>query len=397
MDGGNIGKIALSRRTFLRTVTFGGGALLFTPRAVAASGLFDHSDQPSSKLITRVARPANLETPVSEFTSWITPNELFFVRSHFGPPTVSALRDWRLTVTGDLQHPLELTLSDLKSFEEVTFPLLIQCAGNGRALYRPQVPGAQWEKGAVGTAEWTGVRLRDILQRAGIGKKTKHIQLQGADRPLRLQTPLFIRSIPIEKALDSYTLLAYKMNGDPLPLLHGAPLRIIVPGWYGDHCIKWLTNINLQEEEAEGFYMRTAYRMPKTPLTQGTPLNAADSFPLTEMLVKSLIAHPVDGSTLKQPEVMIQGIALTGEGDITRVEVSTDGGESWNDARLDNEEAKYSWRLWFFRWRPAAAGSYTILSRASDSRGNVQPENATWNPSGYLWNATDRLRIQIET
>ncbi len=385
----------LSRRSFLRKIAVGGGSLIFAPEIVNPSNFILGFDEPSPRLITRVTRPANLETPVSEFTSWITPNDVFFVRSHFGPPRARMLKDWRLRVTGDVRRPLALTLPDLRSFEEVTLPLLVQCAGNGRALFRPRVPGAQWEKGAVGNATWTGVRLRDVLQRAGMGVRAKHVRLQGADRPLRPQTPLFIRSIPIEKALDPNTLLAYKMNGEPLSPLHGAPLRIIVPGWYGDHCVKWLTDINLQEEEAEGFYMRTAYRLPKSPLIAGAPLNVADSYPLSEMVVKSLIAQPVEGSVLRQAEIAIQGVAFTGEAEISRVEVSTDRGKTWNDANLGNETTKYSWRLWYYRWTPPEKGNYSILSRATDSRANTQLEISPWNPGGYLWNGIDQVRVQV--
>ncbi|TAL12389.1 MAG: sulfite oxidase-like oxidoreductase [Nitrospirae bacterium] len=342
--------------------------------------------------IIRVARPQDLETAVRDLASWITPNDRFFVRSHFGPPGAGSLTEWRLQVGGDVGRPLTLTLSDVKRFEPVTMPAVVQCAGNGRAFFRPRVPGVQWERGAVGNARWTGVRLAEVLQKAGLGAKARHVQLLGADRPLLPTVPLFFRSIPIEKAMHPATLLAYEMNGEPLPLLHGAPLRLIVPGWHGDACVKWLTHLTVQEHEAEGFYMQTAYRMPAAPVQPGA---AAQMVPVTELVVKSLITRPLEGAVLAGETVQVEGVAFTGEGEIVRVEVSTDEGGHWSDAELVGERAPYAWRLWRYVWKGARPGRYTVWSRATDSRGRTQPMTTPWNPSGYLWNAVDAVRIGI--
>lgn len=346
--------------------------------------------------LVRVARPQDLETAVRDLASWITPNARFFVRSHFGPPSVESLKEWRLQVDGDVDRPLTLTLSDLKRFQEVTVPAVVQCSGNGRAFFRPRVPGAQWEKGAVGNAKWTGVRLADVLQRAGLGAKAKHVQLLGADRPLLPTVPLFLRSIPIEKAMHRATLLAYEMNGEPLPLLHGAPLRLIVPGWAGDACVKWLTHLTVQEHEAEGFYMQTAYRMPVAPVQPGATVRPSEMVPVTEMVVKSIITRPSEGAMLSGETVQVEGVAFTGEGEIVRVEISTDEGEHWHDADLVGERAPYAWRLWRYVWKGTKSGRHTLWSRATDSRGHTQPLTTTWNPSGYLWNAVDAVRIGIK-
>jgi DMSO/TMAO reductase YedYZ molybdopterin-dependent catalytic subunit len=347
--------------------------------------------------LVRVSRPQDLETAVRDLASWITPNARFFVRSHFGPPSVESLKEWRLQVDGDVGRPLTLTLSDLKRFQEVTVPAVVQCSGNGRAFFRPRVPGAQWEKGAVGNAKWTGVRLADVLQRAGLGAKAKHVQLLGADRPLLPTVPLFLRSIPIEKAMHRATLLAYEMNGEPLPLLHGAPLRLIVPGWAGDACVKWLTHLTVQEHEAEGFYMQIAYRMPVTPVQPGATVRPSEMVPVTEMVVKSIITRPSEGAMLSGETVQVEGVAFTGEGEIVRVEISTDEGEHWHDADLVGERAPYAWRLWRYVWKGPKPGRYTVWSRATDSRGQTQPMTTPWNPGGYLWNAVDAVRIEIKT
>lgn len=356
----------------------------------------DAADRPIDRsFITRVERPQDLETPVTAFTSWITPNDRFFLRSHFGPPKPDSLEDWHLHVEGNVERPLKLSLADLKQFQEVTVTAVVQCSGNGRAFFTPKVHGAQWEKGAVGNAIWTGIRLADVLNRAGLGPAAKHVQMLGADRPVLPTVPLFVRSVPIDKALHADTMLATQMNGEPLPFLHGAPLRLIVPGWAGDACVKWLTHLNVQELEAEGYYMKTAYRMPAKPVKPGSPGQAVETVPVEAMPVKSIIARPDDGARVTVGDIPIQGVAWTGEGEVVRVEVSTDNEKTWHEAELIGEQRPYAWRLWQYVWREARPGQCIILSRATDSRGITQPMTTPWNPGGFLWNAVDRIRLQI--
>ncbi|HYM37295.1 MAG TPA: molybdopterin-dependent oxidoreductase, partial [Nitrospiraceae bacterium] len=245
----------------------------------------------ADKLVTKVSRPYDAETPVEAFASWITPNDRFFVRSHFGPPPSDRIDParWRLSIKGLADRALSLSLSDLSRFEEVSVTAVVQCSGNGRAFHRPRASGVQWRKGAVGNASWTGVRLRDVLAKAGVQAEAKHLHLLGADRPVLPSTPLFLRSIPIEKALHPDTILAVKMNGEPLPLLHGAPLRLIAPGWMADACVKWLADLTLSETEAPGYYMQTAYRYPARPVQPGEQMNPADLRPVEAMIVKSFI------------------------------------------------------------------------------------------------------------
>jgi len=349
-------------------------------------------------LIVRVARPFDAETRVREFASWLTPNGRFFVRSHFGPPPEEQIGPaaWRLQVGGLVERPLTLSLDDLKQFQEVTVTAVLQCSGNGRAFFDPKVPGVQWERGAVGNARWTGVRLADVLKRTGVQASAQHVQLQGADRPISTRVPLFVRSIPLEKALHPDTLLAYRMNGELLPLLHGAPLRVITPGWMADACLKWLTTITVSDEEAKGFYMETAYRYPTRPVEPGTVVSPREMKPVEAMVVKSLIVEPAQGTIVDRGPIVISGVAWTGEDRrIARVDVSPDGGRTWQPAQLLGEDLPYAWRQWQLAWQPKAPGPATLLCRATDDRGQTQPPASPWNPSGFLWNGVDRVQIDV--
>jgi DMSO/TMAO reductase YedYZ molybdopterin-dependent catalytic subunit len=348
-------------------------------------------------LNAHVARPFNAETPVREFTSWLTPNERFFVRSHFGPPSPELVDpdSWRLAVKGLVDREQKLSLADLKEFRAVTITAVLQCSGNGRSFYRPNTSGVQWRRGAVGNAEWTGVRLRDILERAGRGGRCRHVQFQGADRPALPTVPLFIRSIPVEKAIHPDTILAYEMNGRPLPLLHGAPLRVITPDWMGDACIKWLTDITLQEEESSGHYMQTAYRMPAVPIEPGASFANSAMVPVEAMVVKSLIAAPAEGETVARGPVTVQGVAWAGEAEVVKVEVSCDDAKTWQPARFVGETRPHAWKQWQYVWKAKLPGPTAILCRAMDAAGTVQPAMSPWNPSGFLWNGWDRVSIMV--
>jgi DMSO/TMAO reductase YedYZ molybdopterin-dependent catalytic subunit len=348
-------------------------------------------------LIVHVSRPFNAETPVREFTSWLTPNERFFVRSHFGPPNPEQVdaASWRLNVAGLADRPLNLQLADLKQFQAVTITAVLQCSGNGRSFHHPKAPGVQWRRGAAGNAEWTGVRLRDVLQQAGVRQPCRHVQFQGADRPTLPTVPLFVRSIPLTKAIHPDTILAYEMNGRPLPLLHGAPLRVITPGWMGEACTKWLTDITLQEDEAQGYYMQQAYRMPVATVKPGASPSGIAMVPVEAMAVKSLIVGPSEGETVRKGPVMIQGVAWAGEADVVKVEVSCDDGHSWEEARFVGETRPYAWRQWQYIWNAKTPGPAVVRSRATDAEGAVQPALTPWNPSGFLWNGWDRVPILV--
>ncbi|HZS36702.1 MAG TPA: sulfite oxidase [Polyangia bacterium] len=329
-------------------------------------------------------RPQNWATPTEYFDRLITPAPVFFVRSHFGPPSLKP--DRTLRVSGLVDTPLTLDAAGLKAFEEVTITSVLQCAGNGRALHEPRVAGVQWEHGAMGQAAWTGVRLADVLKKAGVQADARFVQLEGADRPPKPTVPRYVRGFPVERALDPTTLIAYRMNGAPLALEHGAPFRLVVPGWTGNHWIKWLAKIELRKDEPEGFYYATGYRLPKQPVQPGAAVAPADTRPVTTYPVKSIIGRPADGASAKAGRQEVVGVAFSGEAAIARVEVSLDGGKTWSEAKLDGESGAARWQV-FRHAFDAAPGRYRAIARATDQAGQTQPEHAVWNPSGYLWNA----------
>jgi len=386
-----------SRRTFLKQVygaTLALGTASALPSWAMGSGQSDSIAIPGEDgLIVRSARFFDLETPVEYFDRWLTPVPHFFVRNHMHEPSELSAESWRLSIGGELDKPLAFTLSDLGKLQSHSVVNTLECAGNGRSLHRPQVPGIQWGKGAVSTAKFSGPRLRDVLQQAGVKTGGKHVMFRGLDE-VPGKVPPFIRSIPIEKALDSETLIATQMNDEPLTKHHGFPARAMVPGWVGAASCKWLTEIKVLDSEFVGNFMSPGYRFPNQPVKPGDAVKPEDTHVVTGLNVKSVIAGLFDGATLKHGKLTVQGAAWAGEADIVKVEVSTDGGSSWNAAALGRERSHYAWRLWSFSWN-AKRGDHVIQSRATDSQGRAQPAEAVWNPSGYLYNAIDEVKIHV--
>jgi DMSO/TMAO reductase YedYZ molybdopterin-dependent catalytic subunit len=310
------------------------------------------------------------------------------------PSTLDAA-EWRLSIGGEVEKPLTLTLAELAKMEQRSVTNTLECGGNGRAFAVPHVPGVQWEKGAVGTARFTGPRLEDLLKRAAVRPTGKHVMFRGLDE-VPGKVPEFIRSIPIEKAIDGDTLVALHMNGVALTKHHGFPARALVPGWIGAASCKWLTEIKVLDKEFEGNFMNPGYRMPNQPVKPGDAVKTEDTHPATALNVKSLIASPSDGTTAKSRIIQMQGVAWAGEAEIARVEVSMDLGTTWQQAQLGKDRSHYAWRLWSYSWKAPKPGDYTIMSRATDSQGRVQPDWVQWNPSGYLINVTDRVKIHVQ-
>lgn len=346
-------------------------------------------------MIVRSVRFLDLEMPPEFLESWLTPVPRFFVRNHMHEPSALYADTWRLSIGGEVDHPLSLSLADLLRVTPHTVTNTLECAGNGRAFQNPHVPGVQWQRGAVGTARFHGPRLRDLLRRTGVKTSGKHVMFRGLDE-IPGKVPAFFRSIPIEKATDADTLIATHMNAHPLTRHHGFPARALVPGWIGAASCKWLTEIKVLDKEFEGNFMKPGYRMPNHPISAGGEVNPDDTHPITALDVKSIIARPSDGSSVKSREVRIQGAAWAGEADIAHVEVSTDLGATWAPARLSTEHSRYAWRLWDYVWAAPKAGEYTIMSRARDDQGRTQPPTAAWNPSGYLYNAIDQVKILVQ-
>src|SRR6202453_2222416 len=362
-----------SRRDFLQHISAAAiltGALpLWLNRAWAQKQVVEVPGEEG--MLLRSFRFIDLESPVEYFNTWLTPVPHFFVRNHMHEPSELDADTWRLSLGGAVKKPLTLTLAELSKIETHSVVNTLECAGNGRSLHRPQGPGIKWGKGAVGTARFSGPRLRDVLQRAGVKPTGKHVMFRGLDE-VPGKVPPFIRSIPIEKALDGDTLIATHMNGLPLTKHHGFPARALVPGWIGAASCKWLTEIKILESEFVGNFMSPAYRFPNEPVKPGDAVKPEDTRPLTGLSVKSVISGPLDGASLKAGRVAIHGAAWAGEADIAKVEVSTDGGASWNPATLGHDQAHYAWRLWNYEWK-AKSGDYTLLSRATDSQGRTQP------------------------
>ena len=349
---------------------------------------------PPERRIIRSMRPQDWETPVALLNSWITPADVFYVRSHLYTPTVD-LETWTLTIAGEVDRPVTLRMTDLRQMPQVTMPVTLECAGNGRAFFDPPVAGTQWQRGAVGTARWTGIRLSDLLKRAGLKPSGRYVWFDGADTPMG-NVPDFVRQLPRVKAVHPDTLLAFQMNGQPLPITNGFPLRVIVPGWEGAYWVKWLTHIQVSDHEQDGFWVQTAYRYPRIRVSPGAAVDPKDTDPLTGLGVKSIITMPTTGAVRFGQSVDVSGFAWAGEATIARVDISVDGGSTWSAATLGSDQAPYAWRQFRFAWNPTERGSFVVFSRAADDRGRVQPVVPRWNPSGYLWNAIDRVQVDVQ-
>ncbi len=385
-----------SRRYFLKKISAAALAATAAPKFLSwALPQPQAVDFPGEDgMILRSYRFVDLESPVEYFNTWLTPVPHFFVRNHMHEPSELDPADWRLSVGGEVEKPFTLTLAELSKLETHSVVNTLECAGNGRSLHRPQVPGIQWGKGAVGTAQFSGPRLRELLQRAGVKSTGKHVMFRGLDE-VPGKVPPFIRSIPIEKALDPDTLIATLMNGSPLAKHHGFPARALVPGWIGAASCKWITEIKVLDQEFAGNFMSPAYRLPSEPVKPGDTVKPEDTHPVTALSVKSVISGPSEAARLKPGKIAIHGVAWAGEAEIARVEISINGGATWNPATLGHEQSRYAWRLWSYDLKSARSGDHTIMSRATDTQGRTQPLTPVWNPSGYLYNAVDQVNIHV--
>lgn len=377
------GAAAITRRGFLILT----GAAVAAGVAGPAAGQAPASPVPGKeRLIVRSPRPINLETRLGDLTDYLTPEGLFFVRNNYDVPTVDPAR-WTLRVEGEVEQPLALSLDDLRRLPPVTQDVALECAGNGRAFHRPRASGIQWEYGAVGNARWTGVRLADVLALARPRPAGRHVAFDGADRPPTEQAPDFIRSVPLWKAREPHTMLALEMNGAPLPVLHGGPVRVIVPGFIGSASIKWLERILVIPEEFEGAFMKRSYRAPRVD-------NEKETYSLQSLEVKSLIVAPADGARLSAGRQTAWGWAWAGEGELTGIDISNDGGQTWSAGQFVGRWERYSWRKWEYTWE-ARPGPHTLMARATDSLGRVQPTSRAWNALGYRWNVIHAVRVDV--
>jgi len=386
-----------------RELLLGGPAGLFMPALTARAGAGGEVLEalPGKRaLIRRAFRPPNFETPLAGLVPEFTPNDLFFVRYHLaGIPEVDA-RTWRLSVGGtSAAHPLSLSLRDLhENFTTVELAAVNQCSGNRRGLFTPRVPGVQWGNGAMGNARWRGVRLKDVLERAGIVPGALEVWYRGADHAVLPATPDFQKSLPLARALDESTLIAWEMNGRALPHLNGAPARLVVPGWTGTYWMKHLTELRLEPKPLENFWMKAAYRLPAAafPGDQFPSQQTPDSKPITEILVNSLITAPLPGARLRRGHAAtLSGKAWDNGAGIVGVAVSTDGGAQWRDARLGRDLGRFAWREFSLPLDTSRPGPLEAWVRARSRDGTAQPDRLTFNPSGYHDNIVQKVRVTI--
>ena len=348
-------------------------------------------------LVVRERNPENLEFPFSALNGFITSNEQFFVRSHFNVPKLD--RDtWRLVIEGRVKEPCEIDYDELIRMPSRTVTMTLECAGNSRIFLSPKVGGLQWELGAVSNAEWTGVPLAAVLKRAGVKVGAAEVVLEGADNGAIAKEPVspgkihYARSLPLAKALMPEVILAHTMNGEPLSHSHGFPLRAVVPGWYGMASVKWLTRIIVTDTPFRGYFQTADY----TFWEQRDEL-PVQLLPVTEVEVKAEIARPSLHEVIPAETIYrVYGAAWTGESDITKVEVSTDGGIHWENAQLLGDSVPYAWRFWEYYWRtPGEPGSHMLLARATDARGNVQPMQRDAHRGSYMISHVQPIEVEV--
>ena len=331
--------------------------------------------------------------PLEALAYDVTPVGMHYLLIHYDVPRVDA-SSWRLEVDGHVAHPLSLSLDDLRARETVSADITFECAGNGRALLDPRPISQPWVLEAVGTGTWTGVPLAALLADAGIGDGAVEVLFTGLDRGVEGEVEqAYQRSLPLADALADDVLLAFGMNGGPLPPQHGFPLRLVVPGWYGMTNVKWLSRITLLDESFTGYQNARGYRFRRDPDEEGTAV--------TRMAVRSLMVPPgiPDFGTRRRfaeaTAQVIEGRAWSGAGAIESVEVSDDGGATWQAANVEPASGPHAWQRWTFDWRPGAAGEYELCCRATDSVGNRQPADPPWNLGGYANNAVQRVPVAV--
>ena len=351
-------------------------------------------------LLLLTDRPPNLETPLKYFLEDYTPNKVFFVRWHLsGLPDAVDADTFRLRVGGNVSKEVALSLNDLKTkFTPYTITALCQCSGNSRSFFDPRVQGGQWKNGAMGNAKWTGVKLKDILSYAGAKAGSKDVSFNGLDVPPLASVPDFEKSLAYDHANDGEVMIAYEMNGEPLPLLNGYPLKLVVPGWYATYWVGMLAHIQVHNKPFDGFWMKKAYLVPKdVPNANESPDSiATDLEPISVMNVRSIFVAPEPNETIKAgQETDIQGVAFDGGFGIAKVELSEDSGKTWKTAKLDPDLGKYSWRRWHYNFTPSQKGNYYLHVKATNAKGQTQPLHQ-WNHSGYMRNEIEVLPLKAD-
>ena len=333
-------------------------------------------------------KPLNAETPVAALRSWITANSFFFHRNQSELKTAVSLTGWKMAVEGEVENPREFSFDEILRYPKAICANTLECSGNGRSLLREKASGNPWTIGGVGNAVWGGVWLKELLQIVKPKEHARHVAFEGMDEPYGTAKLKFIRCIPLEKALTS-TLLAYEMNGEPLPLAHGFPLRALALGWAGANCCKWLKKMTVLDRPYEGHYMDRVYRV----FQKGQ--DSKSGAVVTLLPLKSFITQPLPGEILKPGKIVILGTAYGGERTLSRVDVSADGGQTWSPAEFIGPNEPFAWRQWQYVWAAGKKGTYCLLARAVDSEGIQQPMEALWNVLGYGNNGVQEHAISV--
>ena len=398
-----------TRRAFLGQAGLAGLAMTSVPAWADTVVKLPLPDRPQERMMTtdfpqkgamilQRSRPPLLETPFEVFDRGVfTPNDQFYVRWHWAviPESVDADK-FRLAVRGHVDKPLSLSLKDLvDGLPRVELAAVNQCSGNSRGYQLPAVPGAQWSNGAMGNAKWTGVRLKDVLDRAGVKAGAVQVRFNGLDEPVVDGAPDFMKSLDIDHARDGEVMIAFAMNGEQLPLLNGFPLRLIVPGWYSTYWVKMLFDIEVLDQPVDNFWMKTAYTVPDTPHASMTPgQTGVKLVPISKMVPRSFVTNLKAGASVPAgAPTLVRGIAFGGDTGVAKVELSADGGKSWQPTELGKDEGKYSFRQWQTNITLATKGDHGLMVRCTNSNGVAQPDTPNWNPGAFMRNVIETLSV----
>lgn len=344
-------------------------------------------------------RPPLLETPFEVFDRGVfTPNDRFYVRWHLAtiPEAIDPLT-FRLTIGGHVRQPISLTLDQLvRDFEPFEIAAVNQCSGNSRGFFHPRVAGGEWANGAMGSALWKGVRLKDVLDRAGVRAGALQVRFKGLDSGVIAQTPDFMKSLAIDHARGGEVMIAYAMNGEPLPLLNGFPLRLVVPGWYSTYWVKMLSDITVLDSPDDNFWMSKAYLIPDTPFANMTPgEKGVTMVPINRMVPRSFVTNIEDGVSLKVGQATtVRGIAFGGDTGLKQVLFSSDAGNHWQESRLGPDHGKYGFRQWQVALRLSSRGPHRLMVKAVNTAGLAQPDHANWNGGGYMRNQIESVSVE---
>jgi DMSO/TMAO reductase YedYZ molybdopterin-dependent catalytic subunit len=350
-------------------------------------------------MVLQRARPPLLETPFEVFDQGVfTPNDRFYVRWHLANiPTVVDPATFRLKIRGHVRQTISLTLDDLvRKFKPIEIAAVNQCSGNSRGFFTPRVAGGQWANGAMGNALWRGVSLKALLDRAGVKTGALQVRFNGLDTGILPQTPDFMKSLDVDHSLDGEVMVAYAMNGKPLPLLNGYPLRLVVPGWYATYWVKMLDDIEVLEKPDDNFWMSRAYLIPDTPLADVVPgQQGVKMIPINRMPPRSFFTNVQDGARFKVGEKrIVRGIAFGGDAGLAKVLFSADGGSHWQAARLGPDHGRYSFRQWNVDFRLSSADPQKLMVNAFNTAGASQPDRANWNGSGFMRNVIESISVR---